>query len=230
MTLLSLTYAEFERLLKIFAVLTILLAGVIFLVRWQCFATPLISALWQGFSTALSVTTIGFGLFSKRKWNSPKLAKWLSRPIVHGVWFGTLHTNYQPANGLALPPIQIVFVIRQTYLALSVESYTKSQEGESRVEALMQNTKTNATRLTYIFELRRYYQGENKLTEGAGELRLLENGSRLKGHYWTNSPTQGEVDLQLASRDCEAIDCFEAGLRIWSEVPGKSGNAAAEGN
>jgi hypothetical protein len=215
MTLLSLTYAEFERLLKVFAAVTALVACSIFLVRWQLFAASAWSAASQGFAGALSATAIGFGFFAKRTWDSPRLAKWLGRPVVHGVWLGNLGTNYESPKGNTLPPIQIVFVIKQTYLSLSIESFTSSQEGESSVEALIRNAKTDVTRLCYMFELRRRYKGENKLTAGSGELRLLEGGNRLRGHYWTNSHTQGHVDLRLVSRDCRGVDCFEATEGMW---------------
>lgn len=220
MNLLSLTYAEFERLLKVFATFTVALAGVIVLVRWHFFEAPVWPAVWQGFTAALSTTTIAFGFFARRTWDSPKLAKWLGRPIVHGVWSGDLITNYKSGDGKPLSPIDIVFVIKQTYLSLSIESFTKSQEGESKVEAIVQNAKTDATKLCYIFELRRQYRGENKLTTGSGELRLLESAKRLKGHYWTNSPTQGDLDLRLVSRDCSGVDCFEVAEKKWLKKSG----------
>lgn len=215
MNLLSLTYQEFERLLKAFTIVTVLLTLLVALVRWLGLGTPVATAAWQGFTFALSVSTLAFGFFARWTWKSPWFAKWLKRPIVHGLWRGTLRTNFRASDGRALPELEIGFVIRQTYLTLSIESYTKGQEGESKVEALIQNAKTEATRVCYIFELRRQYQGENKLTTGAGELKLLDEGRRLKGHYWTNSPTQGDLELSLVTRDCEKADCFEAAERIW---------------
>ena len=112
----------------------------------------------------------------------------MRRPIVHGVWRGTLRSDFRQSDKAQLE-IPIIFVIRQTYLTISIESFTKSQEGESKLEALIQNGRTEATRLCYVFELRRQYQGENKLTTGSGELRLIDNSTRLRGHYWTNTPT-----------------------------------------
>lgn len=215
MNLLSLTYAEFERLLKGFALLTVALAIAFTFSRWHFFGTSLWSAAWQGSSTAFSATAVAFGFLARRTWDSPRLARWLRRPTVHGVWIGSLDTNFNADRGERLPPIQIVFVIKQTYLTLSIESFTRSQEGESKVEALVQNTKTNAITLWYLFELRRQYRGENKLTTGSGELRLLENPTRLRGHYWTNSPTQGHLDVQLVCRDCRGIDCFEVAEKKW---------------
>lgn len=216
MNLLSLTYAEFERLLKGFTIVTIVVAGLILAVR-LALDTPLPTAAWQAITSALTVTGFAFGLFARRTWNYPLLAKWLGRPIVHGLWRGTLNTSYKRSDGQTVPPIEIAFVIRQTYLSLSIESFTSNQEGESKVEALIQNMRTDATRICYIFELRRQYNGENKLTTGSGELKLLDAGNRLKGHYWTNSPTQGDLELTLVTRDCEGVNCYEVAERKWIE-------------
>lgn len=208
MNLLSLTYTEFERLLKAFSIATFFIAAVIFITR-VFFGGPPFTALWQAATSSISITAIAFGILARRKWQSPRLAKWLGRPVVHGLWRGHLYTNYIGPDGQSKPSIEIAFVIKQTYLSLSIESFTRGQEGESKVEALLQNNKTDTTKVCYIFELRRQYKGENKLTMGAGELKLLNMGTRLKGHYWTNSPSQGDLELELITRDCFDIDCFD---------------------
>lgn len=138
----------------------------------------------------------------------------MRRPIVHGVWRGTLRSDYKQ-TGKTLLDIPIVFVIWQTYLTISIESFARFQEGESKLEALIKNGRAEAARLSYVFELRRQYQGENKLTTGAGDLRLINESKNLKGHYWTNSPTFGELQLELLSRECDGVDCFEVAERRW---------------
>lgn len=216
MNLLSLTYPELERLLKVFTGVTIVLAALIGLVRWAAFDASELAAVWQGVTIALSISALAFGFFARMTWTSPRLSKWLGRPIVHGLWRGTLETNYKVQGGAPLSTIEIAFVIRQTYLSLSIESFTKNQDGESKVEALLQSSKTEATRIGYIYELRKLYQGKSTQTAGAGELKLLEAGLRLKGHYWTDSPTQGTIDLKFVTREIEGVDSFDAAERIWN--------------
>ncbi|CAL62328.1 Hypothetical protein; putative membrane protein [Herminiimonas arsenicoxydans] len=227
MNLLSLTYSEFERLLKAFGITTLCVAAVIFIVRVSL-DSPTITALWQAATSSVTLTAIAFGFFARRKWQSPLLAKWLGRPIIHGLWRGQLHTNYIGADGQSKPPIEIAFVIKQTYLTLSIESFTRGQEGESTVEALLQNSKTDTTKVCYIFELRRQYKGENKLTTGSGELKLLNKGTQLKGHYWTNSPTQGDLELQLITRDCDGVDCFDVAEEKWLVTKDESQTEVAQ--
>lgn len=228
---LSLTLIEFQRLLKVFAALTLLAWVLIFFIQWQLIGADPLTVGWRSFTFALTIATLAFGVFYKLAWKSPRIARWIGRPIVHGVWRGTLFSDYKTDKEKPLE-IPIFFVIRQTYLTLSLESFTKSQEGESKLEALIRNARTEATRLSYVFELRRQFRGENKLTIGAGELRLQENSTILRGFYWTNTPTHGELKLKLVSRDCDGVDCYEVAEKnfpVERTSPSEPTVAAAEG-
>ena len=208
MSPLSLTTAEFQRLLKVFGILLGLLGFAYFFVQWKCFHTPAPTAALKAFSSALTSGVILFGIFSKVAWRWERLAKWMSRPIVHGVWKGELISDFETVNDNRLI-IPIFFVIRQTYLTLSIQSFTERQEGESRLEAILKSSKTDATRLCYVFELRKLFSGASTLTSGAGELRLAGDQLTFRGTYWTNTPTHGDIYLKLVSRNCEGIASFE---------------------
>jgi len=210
---LSLTEAELQRLLKVYFSLVLAVAICLYFVL-VLLGYETLTAAWRAVSYGLTGITFLFGVFFKLAWRSPRIARWMRRPIVHGVWRGTLSSDFHQENKSPLQ-IPIIFVIRQTYLTISIESFTKSQEGESKLEALIQNSRTEATRLCYVFELKRLYQGENKLTTGAGDLRLINNCMLLRGHYWTNSPTFGELQLELISRECAGVDCYEVAERKW---------------
>ncbi|MBD3896451.1 hypothetical protein IEI94_11360 [Halomonas sp. ML-15] len=214
---LSLTQAELQRLLKVYFWLAAGLAVLLYFLHLP-FDYPVLAMAWRSVTYSLASTTLLFGTFFRLAWRSPRIARWMRRPIVHGVWRGKLRSDFSRSdnNGPSLE-IPIIFVVRQTYLTISIESFTKFQEGESKLEALIQNKRTEATRLCYVFELRRQYQGEKKLTSGAGELKLIDNAKRLRGHYWTNTPTNGDLELELISRDCEGVDCFEVAERLFTE-------------
>lgn len=210
MHLISLTNTELKKLLYAYCVVTLALSLLFLLTRIVGDGSLNFSNLWRVFTTSLTISTFGLGLFSKMTWKFEWLSRLLAKPIAHGVWFGVLNTNY---NGMPRA-IEIAFVIRQTFMSLSIESFTQDQEGESKIEALIQNPKTQATRVCYIFELKREYGGENKFTTGAGDLKLIEAGKKLKGTYWTNSPTNGDIELTLVSRECSGIDCFSEAKKL----------------
>lgn len=214
MNLVSLTIEELKRLFYAYCIITAVLCLVIFLIPIAWNGDLNLSSLWRAFSASITFSTFGLGLFANMTWKSERLAKWLGKPIVHGVWRGTLNTNYKGTHR----PIEIAFVIKQTFMSLSIESFTQDQDGESKIEALIQNSKTQSTRVCYMFELKRQYKGENKLTTGAGDLKLIEAGKKLKGNYWTNSPTDGDLELSLVSRECSGVDCFSAAKSLKSNM------------
>lgn len=97
--------------------MTVVVAAVIVLVRLavtDSSQTSLIVLGIQSISTALLITTVLFGLLANRPWKFKRLARWLGRPSIHGIWAGTLYTDWQDKDGNRPAPIPIAFVIRQT--------------------------------------------------------------------------------------------------------------------
>jgi hypothetical protein len=194
---LSLTQAELHRLMKVYFWLVASLTALFYLIQLPL-GYEIFTAAWRSVTYGLTCTTILLGAFFKLAWRSPRISQWMRRPIVHGVWRGTLRSDFRQDDKPKLE-IPIIFVIRQTYLTISIESFTKYQEGESKLEALIQNGRTDAT-------------------------RLIDNSTRLRGHYWTNTPTHGDLELELISRDCEGVNCFEVAERNWPQEIKDSGS------
>lgn len=155
------------------------------------------------------------GPFYSRLWRSaergPGTAAWASgRPIIHGVWFGHLNTNYGSHDGSVGRRIPIAFVIKQTFLGYSLLSYTERQDSVTLAETLDVDDKHDTVHLRYMYRFQIMRENERKQTTGAGELKLLEKGTRPKGHYLTDSPTQGSAELVLIQREVDGIDTFRA--------------------
>ena len=172
-------------------------------------------AVWTGIG-AVGTAIVGMFLL-KRPWRSARLARWAGRPLVHGVWFGRLTSDFVDGTGKARSEIPVAFVIRQTCLGYSIVSHTKLQDSETLVESLEVDHKTDIVRLRYIYEFLVMQNGERKLTMGAAELKVLDGGTRLRGHYVTNSPTRGAADLQLVQRKVRGVDTFEAAQKIYEK-------------
>jgi len=217
----NLTHSEFERLLKAFGWMLGTLWTAIFLVQLTYFQTPATSAAWRAFGSALALSVLAFGALKKLAWRWKPLAKWMGRPCVHGVWQGELLSDYGATNDSRLV-IPIFFVIRQTYLTLSIQSFTERQEGESQIEALFKNSKTNSTQLIYIFELRKSFSGSSSLIKGSGELKLSGNHLSLTGTYWTNTPTHGDINLKLISRKIDDVTTFQEAMESSSKAAAKN--------
>lgn len=207
---LTLTGAELTRLKKAFAAIALVLTAAISLLRWKCLGHNIGEVAWQSFLLSLTVTGFLFASFYKFGWRLGPLAKWMGRPDLSGVWLGLLSSSYF-RNG---HPIPIVFVIRQTYLDISICSYTAGQRGRSTFEALIQNDRHQIIVLAYIYELEKLYPGAQEKVKGTGEIELL-GADRLQGFYWTNSPTHGSISLKRRSTDCTDIQAFEDVTKKW---------------
>lgn len=211
---LSITSTDLERLAKLSAVLGAIVAAIVVAARWVTFQVSPIPVLAQAASGALAAPTLILLVVHKIKWKYLLLSKLLGRRMVHGLWWGELHSDYVKNPGdPPLLPIPIAFVIRQTYLTLSIRSYTSSIPGESILEMLHAHPTTGDASLRYTYQMTRRANAENKATLGYGDLVLGSEDKELVGDYWTNSPSTGHIRLTLLTRDCDDIRSFEDAMK-----------------
>jgi len=112
--------------------------------------------------------------------------------------------------------------VRQTYLTLSIKSYTSALPGESILETLHAHPVTGDANLRYAYQMTRRANAENKATLGYGDLVLGGEDKELLGNYWTNSPSTGRISLTLLTRDCDDIRSFTDALRDKARLESKS--------
>lgn len=220
---LTLSEPELQRLLKVFGYLVVVIWAICVGATWLFTGGEFTwGSVLKALPLAITISGFAFALLYGASWKNAWLAHKLGRPTIHGAWCGTLISDYEAGSGVELH-IPIVFVIRQTYLSLSVLSYTPGgQVGKSTLEGLVQDARSGETFLRYVFELSRLYRNENKITKGTGELRLENNASVLRGYYWTSTPTHGEIRLKRMTRDCEDMDNFDMACKRWPNDLAKS--------
>lgn len=221
---LTLTSSELNVLKKAFASVFALITSIIAVSKLKLEGAFLLSDLFRLASGSLVATALLFLIFYKWVWRLGPLPKLIGRPVVQGIWIGRLYSNYGSQDGRPLLEKPIVFVVRQTYLTLSIQSFTDTQVGESKVEALIKNKRIDSTRLAYVFELKNEYAGTTKLVNGAGDLQLIAESATLNGNYWTSSPTSGTLVLRHKTTKCDGVKQFEDAVKRWPLGPlwGKS--------
>jgi hypothetical protein len=206
----SLSTGELRKALLFVSATTIAIGSLVGAVRHFGFGANGTQALLLGLGSGASwAVAVSIWVF-RRQWTTEWLARWTGRPIIHGVWFGHLLTNYGASDDKPSKVIPIAFVIKQTYLGYSLLSYTQNQDSETLLESLTVDEKHDTVRLRYMYEFHIRKPDERKVTTGAAELKLVDSGKRLRGHYLTNSPTLGFADLVLVQRECDGIDTFVA--------------------
>ena len=208
----TLSKDELKQLFVITGALALLLSVLFALVRCLVFHAEIASAIVQSTMTAVPLAALVMALVVRRNWTWSWLARLAGRPTVHGVWWGHLEASYQ---GKKLDPIQIGFVVKQTYVSLSIQSFTGAISADSTIEVFEKNEKNDDVRLKYVYQMNRQANAEHKLTTGYGDLRLQDGGNVLSGFYWTNSPTEGRIVLKLVQRKCDDVNCFESAKRAF---------------
>jgi hypothetical protein len=212
---LTLTAKEFETQRKAFAMAVLLAVAALLFFRRDELDQLRLADIARMASSALLAVTVLFWAFYKWCWRWGPIPRWIGRPAIHGVWIGSLSSDFGRAAGEAPLVVPIAFVVRQSYLTLSIQSFTATQTGESKVEALMHNVRTDATRLAYVFELKNEYPGASSLVHGAGDLLLASSNSVLLGQYWTSTPSNGTIRLRRVCTDCGELRQFQDITARW---------------
>lgn len=213
MNFIVLQFNELKKIILFFIGLVALSFGFIYVAQYLLSTTEWIKtslSIWQvlSFSITSSLFTIGF-LLNKFRIKYLWLGNIIGKPSINGLWKGSLISSYKrDVDDDPLPPIEIYFYIKQTYFAISIQSFTKNQRSESILATIYTNNFSSSTKFMYIYQLTRTKNSENKITLGSGELLITDNCSKMEGVYWTNSTTHGEIEMNLVDRKALSIDSF----------------------
>lgn len=206
MSFLVLKFNELTKIIYLFVGLTGVFIGLIQFVNWLVAGSL---TLLQSLTPSITVSLFILGLLLRTVTIKHKfLSIIIGKPIIHGLWKGNLTSNFE-VNGQKIPPIEIYFFIKQTFLITTIKSYTSHQASESIITALSHNKDSETSDFIYIYKFYRTKHSENKVTFGSGNLRLINQGQTLEGFYWTTANTCGEIELNLIERNCESIDSYQ---------------------
>lgn len=206
MSFLVLKFKELTKIIYLFVVISGLIFGLIQFFNYL-FSGSL--TIFQSLTPSITLSLFILGFLLRKITIKHRLLTYIiGKPIIHGLWKGQLTSNYE-INGQKLPPIEIYFFIKQTFLITTIKSYTSTQSSESIITALSHNNDTETSDFIYIYKFYRTKNSENKVTFGSGNLRLTNNSQTLEGIYWTNANTCGEIELNLIERDCDSVDSYQ---------------------
>lgn len=171
-----------------------------------------ITIIVRAASFAWTILSIFWWLFLKWGWQYWPFTLLFYRPNLNGTWIGTLKSDYKE-EGIQIEPKPFCIVIRQTFLSIHIKTYTTTSSGASYVEALILDKEIGTRTLAYLYRQDSSRIRGNKSQLGGAELRMiLSTINKLEGRYWTNSKTQGEVNLNFVSR--KQVDSFNDAINL----------------
>ena len=153
----------------------------------------------KSFGGAVSATVGAMALFDRWAWKQRLLQGWfVNRPILVGDWNFNIRSLWTDPQTDGTPdPIEAKVTIRQTYTQLHLRLETPESSGDfvaSRIVAKDDGT----YQITGMFrnQPRISIQDRSRTHLGALVLDVLgepSSPSELKGHYWTDRGTSGEI-------------------------------------
>jgi hypothetical protein len=205
--------AELRRVIQISVVATVAIALIyIYFVG----VTFLSFKALQGFSVGLSTITLFWVFYFRWGWCWPILDKLFDKPDLNGTWTGTLKTDWRDPQGQEVEPKDFAIVVRQTFFQLHFTTFTDSFIALSYVEGFWIDRERGIKRIVFLYAQDSTTVGEEGNREGATELRVLgEPAQRMTGRYWSNTKTNGFIELEKISR--EQAESFEEAMRMKKE-------------
>ena len=155
------------------------------------------------YGAAVFIAVLILGLWEQYLWHLPPFQrlKGVSRDL-RGTWKGTLTSFWKsPETGVSPPPKPAYLVIRQTATSVSVTQFTDESRSSS---SLGKVTKDDAgISLVYMYLNRPDNSVEHRSRMHHGSTALNSTGlpaTRLKGHYWTDRDSRGELDFKQRTK------------------------------
>ncbi len=160
---------------------------------------PLSWTWLKSFGGAVSATVGAMALFDRWAWKQPLLQGWLvKRPILVGDWRFAIRSLWtDPQTNCRPDPIEAKVTIRQTYTKLHLRLETPESSGDFVASKIV--AKDDGTyQVSGMFRNQPRISVQDRSRTHLGALVLDVIGeptspSELKGHYWTDRGTTGEI-------------------------------------
>jgi hypothetical protein len=162
---------------------------------------------WKAITKLPTVVTVDLLLwigFSKWFWKWRIFQGWLVPfPVLQGTWQGTLISTWaNPATGQLAGEIPMVLVIKQSFTTISCTIHTYTRESHSRSYAanFLLDDESGLKQLIYTYtnKPKPSVRDRSPVHDGTALLEILKRPRRmLRGEYWTNRRTTGDIELHF---------------------------------
>jgi len=165
----------------------------------------------------VSIDVIIVSLFVKWGWKWKYLQGWLVPfPDLNGTWQGTIQTTWKnPETGSTPGSIPTILTIKQSFTKISCVMRTAEMQSHSYIEGFKLEDDEQIRQLAYSYtsKPRPTVRERSAPHDGAMVLDIIGKPvDKLKGRYWTERKTTGEVELTF--REKKLLDDFPADLGV----------------
>lgn len=184
---------------------TVLVVGVIY--SWVLLATGKdAAALFRYLTSGLPALASGLLLaWDLWLWRQPGIRRFAHRPHIEGLWKGTI----QPTAESVIPPggnrgpIPIILVVRQSFWSLHIRLYTSESASDSRAVFWNRHPGASVDQMSFLYDNLPRPSERARSTAHRGSCTFDTQSfqpQQIRGDYFTDRYTQGQIILQLVDR------------------------------
>ena len=156
--------------------------------------------------TVVSIDVVLWLLFVKWGWKCRMFQKWLVPfPCLEGTWEGTIQTIWNDPETRNIPgTVPVILVIKQSFIAISCVMYSQEMTSRSYAAEFLIDTEANSKKITYTYTStpRVTVRDRSVVHDGTALLDIITSPDfALRGEYWTNRKSAGEITLRFRSKE-----------------------------
>lgn len=170
------------------------------------------------YSVAVFIVIVLWAFWDRWLWRASLVQRMqFVPPNISGTWKGVLRSHWtDPATKGRFPQKKAYLAVKQTFSSVSVVLLTDESQSQS-YSVLAKVTKVDGLSYLYLNEPDVAAQEGSHMHRGAAMFRLSDSPvSMLRGRYWTDRETGGE--LVFKNRLSQCADDYEMAARLFDSV------------
>ncbi|MBI0083157.1 hypothetical protein H3T52_03550 [Commensalibacter sp. M0402] len=193
--------------LKNYLYVLIFISAIAWVIFTYCIGVKLsnIKYFFELIPKVVTVDVIIVGLFVKYGWKWRVFRGWLVVfPNLNGTWVGFIYSNWQnPETGQKPAPIPVMLTIKQSFCYINFMMRTSEMESFSYSEGFIIDPEKQIKKITYSYTSKPKISLNERSNshDGTAVFQIIENSQKkLKGRYWTERKTTGEISFDYHSK------------------------------
>jgi hypothetical protein len=169
------------------------------------------------FSAAVLVAVAVLALWDHIIWKLPLAQRIRGVPrSIGGTWNGTLTSFWtDPATGQRPPPKPAYLVVRQTASTVSAILLTDESKSVSSLGLVSTGDGVSSLDYMYLSKPDARVEHRSRMHHGSTSLEIVGRpATRLRGRYWTDRDTKGELDFTEPER--ATVDDYDEARSLFS--------------
>jgi hypothetical protein len=200
--------------LRIVSISYLISIGITFILSYLKSSSLNINDILSAFRVS-TILTVWWCFYFNIGWKIKYVNKILYRINLNGTWYGT-YKSVNTNTGDVYEG-EIIIRIKQSFLTLSINSYTEKYTNYSHSEVLKYDEKSDIHGLVYVYSQKENNPLDLDARNGTAELVVLDDNEKYKlnGEFWTILGSKGLLNVTRISDKC--TNSFISGKKLYNE-------------